>query len=180
MTWAESKESTESHKLWNALYWPSRTKHKMNQTALRVPLCWPPASRTRYFLRKDCRKFKFASEDYHLLRVSGEIRLKPSTNQTDYHLLSRCQPPSVWLAYKNPPDVADICSIQVQGQGHTNFKTRTTNDTQIDVNPHSRSEIHRRATTDTPYTLCDFHFPAFLRGSVAVYIIHLQSNTSCC
>ena len=59
----------------------------MNQTALRVPLCWPPASRTRNFLRKDYRKFKFASEDYHLLRVSGEIRLKPSTNQTDYHLL---------------------------------------------------------------------------------------------
>ena len=36
-------------------------------------------------------------EDNHLLCIGGEVHLKPSTNQTDYQLLSRRQLLLIWL-----------------------------------------------------------------------------------
>ena len=135
---------------------------------------------TRNFPREDYCKLRFASEVYHLLGVGDEMRLKPSDwlNQTDYHLLSRRQLPSAWLANKNLHDVAVACSIQVQVHGRANFKT-CTRDTQIDVHPHSSSEIQRRATIDisrTAIILLSTYWRFFAAQSLYIFL-NLQSNT---
>ena len=49
-----------------------------------VPLCCLPTSCTRNFPGNDCRKLDSLDEDYHLLCIGGEVRLKSSTNQPDY------------------------------------------------------------------------------------------------
>ena len=159
---------------------------EINQKALRVLLCWPPASWIRNFQRKDYRKLKFASEGHHLLLVGGEVRLKPSTNQTDYQLLYRRQLPSVWLAYKTPSDMADVCGIQYSGPttGTRKFKTRTSPNRHTNRRE-SAQQIRNTTTSYDRHLIYRNHsviptYRRFFAAQSPFIFLNLQSNTTCC
>ena len=97
-------------------------------------------------------------EDYHSLYTGDEVRLKPSTNQTEYQLLSRRQQQSVWR--ENKP----CC-------GHRDMDARISKHATHNTNRSESAQVRNTATSyDISYTaLCDHHLPAFLRGWVGVF-----------
>ena len=76
-------------------------------------------------------------EDYHSLYTGDEVRLKPSTNQTECQLLSRRQQQSVWRANKTPVVATVTWTREFQNTQRT---------TRIEANLH-KSEIRRGAMT---------------------------------